>query len=202
MNSNYSEVLKDMLAAFVGSAACVYTGQPFDTVKVRLQVGNSTEFKGALQCFRTTVQLEGVRALWKGSTPALIGALSENGVAFAINGLLKRLDFTGAGANSFVQPFINGGITGFFTAFVLCPCDVIKCRTQMSRMSGVDTTSRQIFLSTFRNQGFRGLYTGLSAQIMRDIPFYSSFFGSYELLVRWMKANTDMPEYVDFTSPY
>jgi hypothetical protein len=29
------EPFKDILASIVGSAACVYTGQPFDTVKVK-----------------------------------------------------------------------------------------------------------------------------------------------------------------------
>jgi len=34
---------------------------------------------------------KGVSALWKGSIPALFGAMSENIVAFGINGILKRL---------------------------------------------------------------------------------------------------------------
>jgi hypothetical protein len=31
---------------------------------------------------------------------------------------------------------------------------------------------------------------GIGAQLMRDIPFYGSFFGSYDLLCRGIKANT------------
>lgn len=33
-----SEAFKDVIASVVGSAACVYTGQPMDTIKVRTQV--------------------------------------------------------------------------------------------------------------------------------------------------------------------
>ena len=42
------EIIKDMLAGFVSSAACVYTGQPFDTVKVRLQYANLVNIRGLL----------------------------------------------------------------------------------------------------------------------------------------------------------
>jgi hypothetical protein len=82
------ESIKDVLASVVGSAACVYSGQPFDTVKVRMQV-QPGEFKSSLECFRKTMVGEGVATLWRGSVPAFIGALSENAVAFCINGNLK-----------------------------------------------------------------------------------------------------------------
>ena len=32
---DYKATIKDVIASVVGSAACVYTGQPFDTIKVR-----------------------------------------------------------------------------------------------------------------------------------------------------------------------
>ena len=35
--SEFRETAKDVFASFIGASACVYTGQPFDTVKVRLQ---------------------------------------------------------------------------------------------------------------------------------------------------------------------
>lgn len=44
------------------------------------------EFSGPFQCLRATMMGEGVIALWRGATPALMGALSENIVAFGVNG--------------------------------------------------------------------------------------------------------------------
>lgn len=49
------------------------------------------EFKNSLECFRKTMVGEGIPTLWRGSVPAFIGALSENAVAFCINGNLKRI---------------------------------------------------------------------------------------------------------------
>jgi hypothetical protein len=129
----WKEVLFDVAASIIGSAACVYAGQPFDTIKVRLQV-NPTKYTGLVICFRQTIA-EGVSSLWRGSVPAFIGALSENAVAFATSGLLKRL-LHNAGMEHdnkpLYMPFLTGGITGMFSAIVLCPCDVLKCRAQVN----------------------------------------------------------------------
>lgn len=186
-------VIKDVVASCVGSAACVYSGQPFDTIKVRMQV-QPGEFKNAFHCFQRTFSGEGITALWRGSVPAFIGALSENAVAFAINGSLKRLMTVLRGSKEgkkYYEPYLCGGLTGGCTAVVLCPCDVIKCRAQLSRAQGKASSFREILGQTLKKQGYRGLYTGFSAQVLRDIPFYASFFGSYEAFCTLFKKNTN-----------
>lgn len=45
----------------------------FDTVKVRLQTSKDGHFKGPLDCTLQTVRKEGVRGLYKGATPPLVG---------------------------------------------------------------------------------------------------------------------------------
>ena len=185
-------IIKDVLASCVGSAACVYSGQPFDTIKVRMQV-QPGEFKNAYHCFQRTFSGEGITALWRGSVPAFIGALSENAVAFAINGSLKRLMNILRGSKegkSSYEPYLCGGLTGTCTAVVLCPCDVIKCRAQLSRAQGKEASLKEIFAQTIKKQGYRGLYTGFSCQVLRDVPFYASFFGSYEAFCTLFKKNT------------
>ncbi|CAN0478731.1 unnamed protein product, partial [Scytosiphon promiscuus] len=42
-------------------------------------------FSGMFQCLRKTLAEESVVSLWKGSTPALGGAVAENMVAFGVN---------------------------------------------------------------------------------------------------------------------
>jgi len=196
--SNLLESAKDVGASVVGSAACVYSGQPFDTVKVRMQVQPGLNAIAALK-LTVTDSGPGMFSLWRGSMPALMGALSENAVAFALNGLLKRLATASTSPSSsssstslLSNPFVTGGLTGGCTAFVLCPCDVIKCRAQLSRSAGLSAGFREVLQSTWQTQGFRGFYTGIGIQVIRDIPFYASFFGSYELLCKYFKENTKM----------
>ena len=48
-------------------------GHPFDTIKVRLQTSEKTQFKGPLDCLLQTVRNEGPAGLYKGATPPLVG---------------------------------------------------------------------------------------------------------------------------------
>lgn len=206
------DALKDVVASCVGSAACVYTGQPFDTVKVRMQVNPGGIYTSTIQCARSTISHEGVMSLWTGSLPAFLGAVMENAVAFCVNGLIKRLQ--GDAVNdretnkskdvNYVLPFANGAVTGAVTSVFLCPFDVLKCRSQvLLATNGTTTTAtvkqpKNIMMTVIRQmmktEGLKGLYRGYSSQLMRDIPFYSSFFGSYEVICMVMQKYTDLPD--------
>ena len=48
-----------------------------------------------------------------------------------------------------------------------------------------DTMS--VMRRTVNVEGVRGLYVGMGAQILRDIPFYASFFGVYDTFVYLLK---------------
>lgn len=45
----------------------------FDTIKVRLQTSEKVQFKGPLDCLLQTIRHEGLRGLYKGATPPLVG---------------------------------------------------------------------------------------------------------------------------------
>ncbi len=49
---------------------------------------------------------------------------------------------------------------------------------------------RAIFAQTIKVEGLRGLYTGMNAQILRDIPFYATFFGTYDFSCRYLRTTT------------
>jgi hypothetical protein len=175
------EIVKDLISSVAGSSACVYTGQPFDTVKVRLQVGASGQYTGAFDCAKQVVQMEGALKLFSGSVPALTGAVLENATAFALNGMLKRMlgdrDNVPYEDKPFYEPFATGAVTGFTTAFVLCPCDIVKCRAQVAQELGHNHSVKQIIGAIYKQRGLLGFYSGMNAQITRDIFFYASFFG-------------------------
>ena len=45
----------------------------FDTIKVRLQTSEKVQFQGPSDCLLQTIRHEGVRGLYKGATPPLVG---------------------------------------------------------------------------------------------------------------------------------
>jgi len=64
---------KGFVAGVFSGIAKLTVGHPFDTIKVRLQTSDKTRFKGPLDCLLQTVRNEGVRGLYKGATPPLVG---------------------------------------------------------------------------------------------------------------------------------
>lgn len=59
------------LRYFIANSRIV--GHPFDTVKVRLQTTDKSQFRGPLDCLLQTVRKEGFAGLYKGATPPLVG---------------------------------------------------------------------------------------------------------------------------------
>ncbi|KAI9759538.1 MAG: hypothetical protein M4579_002297 [Chaenotheca gracillima] len=64
---------RGFVAGVFSGIAKLTVGHPFDTVKVRLQTSEKSKFRGPLECLMQTVRKEGVRGLYKGATPPLVG---------------------------------------------------------------------------------------------------------------------------------
>ena len=88
-----------------GAVCCVYTGLPFDVVKLRLQTQAAASaarpdattankmrsaYNGPLDCAGKIARVEGVRALWKGAIPAVGSSCDENAVVFTFNVIFRR----------------------------------------------------------------------------------------------------------------
>lgn len=185
----------------MGSALCIYSGQPFDTLKVRLQVQTNAA-GGAFKLLKQSIRTEGVLSLWKGSVPAFAGALAENAVAFATNGYLTRLlapiiDVREPEKDQihFKGPMITGACTGAVTSVVLTPFDILKCRAQTAIALGHAYPSTSTVASRIlRLQGPGGFYVGFGAQLMREIPFFALFFGSYEVSCQLLRKHTKLSD--------
>ena len=54
---NRRDVTRDIFSASIGSVACCYTGQPFDTVKVRMQT-NPVAFPGVVSTTKSILANE------------------------------------------------------------------------------------------------------------------------------------------------
>ncbi len=57
--------------SYLGGTASVYTGQPLDTVKVKMQTFPAL-YRNAFHCFKKTLKNEGIsRGLYAGTIPSL-----------------------------------------------------------------------------------------------------------------------------------
>jgi hypothetical protein len=107
-------VSRDLFSATIGSVCCCYVGQPFDTVKVRMQTSPDL-FSSVVGSTTSIIRNEGIPALWKGAVPTAGGMVLENCMAFGVNAALKRAFPTDpaqkalGGPPDLFQPFVMVG---------------------------------------------------------------------------------------------
>ncbi|XP_047579234.1 mitochondrial ornithine transporter 1 isoform X3 [Lutra lutra] len=80
----------DLTAGAAGGTACVLTGQPFDTLKVKMQTFPDL-YRGLTDCCLKTYSQVGFRGFYKGTSPALIANIAENSVLFMCYGFCQQV---------------------------------------------------------------------------------------------------------------
>ncbi|XP_034951726.1 mitochondrial ornithine transporter 1 [Chelonus insularis] len=183
----------DFFAGSLGGIALVYVGQPLDTVKVKMQTFPNM-YSGMANCFMKTLRTDGLaRGLYAGTLPAVVANVAENSVLFAAYGGCQQAiaRITGKQNVKNLTIFDNacaGFFAAFFSSLTLCPTELIKCRLQATReLQSVQGGIRQyispwsLTKNIIRENGFTGLFRGLSSTIAREMPGYFFFFGGYEL---------------------
>ena len=113
-----------------------------------------------------------------------------------------------------VFDFTNGAIAGMIAAGVTTPADVLKTRLQtvsdqrhhassqgsnvacghdgakpVAKSSSSATTSRQVLAEILEREGFRGLWRGSVARVLKVAPACAIMISSYELGKRLLEAN-------------
>ena len=66
------------------------TGQPFDTVKVKMQTFPGL-YKGISDCCLKTYSQVGLRGFYRGTGPALMAYVAENSVLFMCYGFCQQV---------------------------------------------------------------------------------------------------------------
>ncbi|ELK02988.1 mitochondrial ornithine transporter 2 [Pteropus alecto] len=182
----------DLTAGALGGTACVLTGQPFDTVKVKMQTFPAL-YKGFTDCCLKTYSQVGLRGFYKGTGPALMAYVAENSVLFMCYGFCQQFVKKVVGLDkqaklSDLQTATAGSLASGFAALALCPTELVKCRLQTMHemeMSGKIAKSHNTVWSVMkgilRKDGPLGFYHGLSSTLLQEVPGYFFFFGGYEL---------------------
>eukprot|EP00928_Gymnodinium_smaydae_P038126 TRINITY_DN26356_c0_g1_i1.p1 TRINITY_DN26356_c0_g1~~TRINITY_DN26356_c0_g1_i1.p1 ORF type:complete len:292 (+),score=28.81 TRINITY_DN26356_c0_g1_i1:176-1051(+) len=180
MATTQESLWRGAIAGFLGGACQTVAGQPFDTIKVRMQTAQHRT--SLVQCVATTLRGEGVRGLYHGVSPALLFGLIENTMAFAVNEQLKRelMKQQNKQDLSLTALAACGAASGFAHCCFSCPTEVVKCRLQV--VGSPYKGPIHCLSSTLRSEGLKGLYSGFLPFVLREVPFYLVFFASYEMI--------------------
>ncbi|KUI72552.1 Mitochondrial substrate carrier family protein L [Cytospora mali] len=195
------------VAGVFSGIAKLSVGHPFDTIKVRLQTSDTTRFSGPLQCLLQTLRNEGFYGLYKGATPPLVGWMVIDSVMLGTLNFYRSL----LRDNLFNPPLhplhdpdkplpthghgLAGVMAGATVSFVSAPVEHVKSRLQIQYSASkserlyrgpVDCVSK-----IWRAHGIQGVYHGFSATLLFR-SFFFVWWGSYDLLNRWLKHSTDL----------
>ncbi|KAJ7996212.1 hypothetical protein DPEC_G00234710 [Dallia pectoralis] len=181
----------DLSSGAIGGTACVLSGQPLDTAKVKMQTF-PTMYRGFLHCFTSTYKQVGLRGLYQGTSPALMANIAENSVLFMSYGFCQDVvrmmtGLSSASPLSDLQKACAGSVASIFSSLVLCPTELVKCRLQAmyemeasGKIAKGQNTVWSVVKSVLKQNGPTGFYAGLTTTIVRELPGYFCFFGAYE----------------------
>lgn len=161
--------------------AAVVVGQPFDMVKVQLQ--NSTKYKGMADCASAMIKQGGPLSLYRGVSAPLVGVAPIFALSFAGNAAGQNIvrNVTGHKKLSYFEYFLGGSIAGIYSTVIMAPGERIKCLLQTApegTYKGMGDCAKQLY----SNGGMRSLYRGTVLTLCRDVPASGCYFGIYELV--------------------
>lgn len=167
------------IAGVIGTS-CIF---PLDIIKTRLQnqkIGPNGErmYKGAVDCFRQIISKEGVRGLYRGLAPNLVGVTPEKAIKLAVNEKLREYFEKDDGSIALIHEIIAGGGAGFTQVIATNPMEIVKIRLQVQGTLPPDVPRKSAF-AVVKELGIRGLYKGASVTLLRDVPFSFIFFPTY-----------------------
>lgn len=187
----------EFVAGCVGGCAGVAVGHPFDTIKVRLQTQNSAnpKYRGTWDCFNQTLKSESVRGLYKGMSSPMAGVSVVNAIIFGVHGNIMKNVKDPSAISSHATA---GAGAGFIQAFVASPMELAKTRMQIQSNAGGGASTMykgpfQCLGNIMKKEGLKGVFRGQTITVMREIPGFATYFGSYEYLLRNFSQGEDEP---------
>ncbi|CAM6089627.1 unnamed protein product [Calypogeia fissa] len=160
---------------------------PMDVVKQRLQVRRSP-YKGLMDCIRTMLREEGVRAFYVSYPTTVVMNVPFTAVHFAsyeaAKKLLMELSPDKANEENLLVHIIAGGSAGALASAVTTPLDVIKTRLQLQGVGGAERFRNGSVLHAakriVKQEGPGALLRGIRPRILFHTPAAAICWSTYE----------------------
>lgn len=193
----------DLLAGSAAGGTAVLCTYPLDLARTKLayQVSNVAQpvnslgnfgrqpvYNGVKDVFKTVYKEGGVRSLYRGIGPTLIGILPYAGLKFYIYEDLKSRvpeDYK----RSVILKLSCGALAGLFGQTLTYPLDVVRRQMQVQNKQPQNANDAFRIRGTFqglfliiRCQGWRQLFAGLSLNYVKVVPSVAIGFTTYDMM--------------------
>jgi solute carrier family 25 (adenine nucleotide translocator) protein 4/5/6/31 len=168
---------------------------PIERVKLLMQTQDSNPkvLSGEVQrytsigdCFRRVRAEQGMLAFWRGNLVNCLRYAPQQGSALAVNDLLNNM-FPAYNSNtdfwkSFGVKLFSGGLAGAIANTVCYPFDFARTRlaSDLGKGKGQFKGITDCIVTTVRNQGITGLYTGWTVTVMGAFVYRAGQLGCFK----------------------
>ncbi|XP_039122492.1 mitochondrial carrier protein CoAc1 [Dioscorea cayenensis subsp. rotundata] len=191
----------DLLAGSAAGGTAVLCTYPLDLARTKLayemantRIGNSLSYNaqpsynGIKDVFRSVYMEGGLRSLYRGVGPTLIGILPYAGLKFYIYEELKTR-VPEEHQKSVVLRLSCGALAGLFGQTLTYPLDVVRRQMQVQNNQQSNQLGSPQIKGTIqglnfivRNQGWKQLFAGLSLNYVKVVPSVAIGFTAYDMM--------------------
>ena len=147
---------------------------------------------GLFQTSREIISREGVAALWKGTTAALLRSVSYGGLRFGLYKPIKTLvapDGNLSVAGKFGSALGSGAIASLLTN----PVELVKVRLQANN-STKDMSITSMLVKVYETRGLRGFWAGSFPSVARGSMLTASQCVTYEESKKMIASSLNQPQ--------
>lgn len=197
----------DLLAGSASGGTAVLCTYPLDLARTKLAyqvkntgttLGNGASsvalqpaYDGIKDVLRSVYKEGGIRGLYRGVGPTLIGILPYAGLKFYIYEELKT-HVPEEHQKSIVMRLSCGAMAGLFGQTFTYPLDVVRRQMQVESLQ--PSVSGHRYKNTWdglsfivRNQGWKQLFAGLSINYIKIVPSVAIGFTAYDTMKNWLR---------------
>eukprot|EP00388_Colpodella_angusta_P012884 GDKJ01032517.1.p1 GENE.GDKJ01032517.1~~GDKJ01032517.1.p1 ORF type:complete len:316 (-),score=55.00 GDKJ01032517.1:873-1820(-) len=177
-NNHQLNLFERFVAGGIAGAAAQIIVYPLEIVKTRLAASPKGTFHGISDCFVRTWAAGGVRELYRGLLPSLLGIVPYAGIDLALFETMKRkymASHDGIAPGPLVTLCI-GGMSSTVGQLVAYPIALVRTRMQADGLGGeakIYNGMTDVFRQTFKFEGWKGFYRGIVPNMMKAVPAVS-----------------------------
>ncbi|XP_075040402.1 solute carrier family 25 member 43 [Mixophyes fleayi] len=168
---------------------------PTDVIKTRLIVQNSMEptYRGIIHALCSVYYQEGLRALYRGVSLSILGAVPFSAGLFFMDVSLDRIWQEPGVRLTPLQNFLNGCLAAGVAQTLSFPFETVKRKMQaqnqiLPHCGGVDIHFNGMldcFRQIVKTKGVLSLWNGLTANLLKVFPYFGLMFSTFECCKRF-----------------
>uniref|UniRef100_A0A8B9P7B7 Solute carrier family 25 member 38 n=1 Tax=Apteryx owenii TaxID=8824 RepID=A0A8B9P7B7_APTOW len=173
-------VLKAFVCGSISGTCSTLLFQPLDLLKTRLQTlqpsVNGSSRVGMVTLIFRVVRTESLLGLWKGVSPSFARCIPGVGIYFSTLYTMKQKFLVDRSPTALESVFL-GATSRAVAGICMLPVTVVKTRYESGRF-GYGSVYGAL-KNIYQTEGARGMFSGLTATLLRDAPFSGIYLMFY-----------------------